>query len=83
MEIMETERKIQWCLIRTAGPDGTSGNCEHGMEWCLIKTVFVQGQMELVETVNIWKQKNHIMTWFKDSWNPKPADFLSKFYEGN
>ncbi|KAK2192404.1 hypothetical protein NP493_30g04028 [Ridgeia piscesae] len=56
---------------------------KHVTDLRAIDFLVIRGQMELVETVNIWKQKNHIMTWFKDTWNPKPADFLSKFYEGN
>lgn len=43
----------------------------------------LQGQQDLVETANIWKQKNHIMDYFKPTVNKKPNDFLSKFYESN
>ena len=39
--------------------------------------------MELVEAVEIWKQKNHIMNYFKDTQEPRPTDFLSKFYDGH
>jgi len=39
--------------------------------------------MELVETVKRWKQKGHIMNYFKTTVNPKPNDFLSKFFTGN
>lgn len=39
--------------------------------------------MELKEVVNIWKQKGHIMTYFKDTVEPKPSDFMSKFLNGN
>ena len=47
-----------------------------------IDMLVVKGQMELVETVNIWKQKNHVMAYFKDTVNPRPEDFMSKFLEG-
>ena len=42
-----------------------------------------QGQIELVETINIWKQKGHIMTFFDKKAESKPTDFLSKFYDGH
>ncbi|XP_066138493.1 NADH dehydrogenase [ubiquinone] 1 alpha subcomplex subunit 6 [Euwallacea fornicatus] len=48
----------------------------------IIDMLVIKGQMELKETVNFWKQKNHIMTYFKDTWEPKPDDFLSKFLSG-
>ncbi|KAK7003493.1 NADH dehydrogenase 1 alpha subcomplex subunit 6 ndufa6 [Biomphalaria glabrata] len=48
-----------------------------------IDMLVIKGQMDLVETANIWKQRNHVMMFFKDTVNPKPTDFLSKFYEGN
>ena len=46
-------------------------------------SVFLQGQQELKETVNIWKQKHHLMShFFKETQEPKPKDFLSKFLAG-
>ena len=37
--------------------------------------------MELKETSNKWKQRNHVMINFQDTANHKPSDFLSRFYE--
>ncbi|KAJ8964485.1 hypothetical protein NQ314_004772 [Rhamnusium bicolor] len=48
----------------------------------LIDMLVIKGQMELKEVVNMWKQKGHIMTYFKDTVEPKPQDFLSKFLSG-
>lgn len=42
----------------------------------------IKGQMELQETVEIWKQKGHIMRYWKESQEPKPTDFLSQFIAG-
>lgn len=49
----------------------------------VIDMLCVKGQQDLVETKNIWKQMNHVMAYFKDTHNPKPRDFLSKFYDGH
>lgn len=42
-----------------------------------------QGQMELKECVNQWKTKAHVMMYWKDTQEPKPDDFMSKFVAGS
>ncbi|KAF7723199.1 hypothetical protein EC973_002274 [Apophysomyces ossiformis] len=45
--------------------------------------LLAKGQMEYQETMNVWKQTNHIMNYFaKEEAPPKPTTFLEKFYEG-
>lgn len=45
--------------------------------------LLAKGQMEYQETMNVWKQNNHIMNYFaNDEAEPKPTTFLEKFYEG-
>ncbi|OQR77738.1 NADH-ubiquinone oxidoreductase-like [Tropilaelaps mercedesae] len=45
--------------------------------------IIQQGQMELVETMKLFKQKSHVMAFFKDTVPEKPKDFLSKFLDGH
>ncbi|KAG7308642.1 hypothetical protein JYU34_005864 [Plutella xylostella] len=49
----------------------------------VIDVLVIKGQMELQECVKIWKQKGHVMAYWKPSEEPKPKDFLSKFFAGN
>ncbi|XP_072949237.1 NADH dehydrogenase [ubiquinone] 1 alpha subcomplex subunit 6 [Epargyreus clarus] len=48
----------------------------------VIDMLIIKGQMELQESVRMWKQKGHIMVYFKPTEEPKPKDFLSKFFTG-
>ncbi|XP_018568423.1 NADH dehydrogenase [ubiquinone] 1 alpha subcomplex subunit 6 [Anoplophora glabripennis] len=48
----------------------------------VIDMLVIKGQMELKEVVNMWKQKGHVMSYFKDTVEPKPQDFISKFLSG-
>uniref|UniRef100_T1JP04 NADH dehydrogenase [ubiquinone] 1 alpha subcomplex subunit 6 n=1 Tax=Strigamia maritima TaxID=126957 RepID=T1JP04_STRMM len=43
----------------------------------------IKGQMELVEVTKFWKQRHHVMAYFKDSQEPRAQDFLSKFLAGH
>ncbi|XP_073985254.1 NADH dehydrogenase (ubiquinone) B14 subunit [Rhodnius prolixus] len=49
----------------------------------VIDMLIIKGQMELKEVVNIWKQKGTVMAYWKDTHEPKPTDFLSKFMAGS
>ncbi|XP_014599004.1 PREDICTED: NADH dehydrogenase [ubiquinone] 1 alpha subcomplex subunit 6 [Polistes canadensis] len=49
----------------------------------VIDLLIIKGQMELQEVVAIWKPTGNLLFCFKDTFNPKPKDFLGKFYAGH
>lgn len=49
----------------------------------VIDMLVIKGHMELKETSERWKQKSHLMRYWKDTQEPKPQDFLSRFYAGH
>lgn len=55
---------------------------KHVTDIRVIDMLVVKGHNELKEVVKLWKQPCHLMYYFKDSVEPKPTDFLSKFMSG-
>lgn len=49
----------------------------------VIDMLVIKGQMELREVASKFKHKGQIMTYWKETIEPKPTDFLSKFVSGS
>lgn len=47
-----------------------------------IDRLVIKGQMELREVREKFMTNSHIMRYFKESIEPRPTDFMSKFYRG-
>lgn len=56
---------------------------KHVKDIRVIDLLVIKGQMELKETVQIWKQKNHLMNYWANTVEPKPKDFMGKFLDGH
>ncbi|CAB3998656.1 NADH dehydrogenase [ubiquinone] 1 alpha subcomplex subunit 6 [Paramuricea clavata] len=47
-----------------------------------IDMMVIKGRLELEETHKIWKQRTHVMRYFKETYPERKTDFLSRFYDG-
>ncbi|XP_054008261.1 NADH dehydrogenase [ubiquinone] 1 alpha subcomplex subunit 6 [Hylaeus anthracinus] len=48
----------------------------------VIDLLVIKGQMELQEVAMLWKPKGCLMNYWKETEEPKPTDFMSKFLSG-
>lgn len=56
---------------------------KHLTDMRAIDVLVVKGQMDLVETAEIWKQRSHVMTMFEGKVSKKSDGFLNDFYKKN
>lgn len=58
---------------------------KHVTDLRAIDLLVVRGQMDFVETAEIWKQQHNtaLMDSQKNTYKKKPASFLERFYEGH
>ncbi|XP_029038603.1 NADH dehydrogenase (ubiquinone) B14 subunit [Osmia lignaria lignaria] len=48
----------------------------------VIDMLIIKGQMDLQEMAMLWKTNGSVMNYWKETWEPKPTDFMSKFLTG-
>ncbi|GFS68088.1 NADH dehydrogenase 1 alpha subcomplex subunit 6 [Nephila pilipes] len=48
----------------------------------VIDMLVTKGQMDLKECINVWQQPSHVMAYFRTTTEPKPKDFLGRFFAG-
>ncbi|KAI5697509.1 NADH dehydrogenase [ubiquinone] 1 alpha subcomplex subunit 6 [Diaphorina citri] len=56
---------------------------KHVTDIRIIDMLVIKGQMELRETASLFKHKGQIMSYWKETLEPKPTDFISKFMSGS
>ncbi|XP_062607246.1 NADH dehydrogenase [ubiquinone] 1 alpha subcomplex subunit 6-like [Saccostrea cucullata] len=56
---------------------------KHVTDLRVVDLLVVKGQLALLDAVEDFSQKTHLMKYFKDTHNPRPTDFLGKFYAGH
>ncbi|XP_003706524.1 NADH dehydrogenase (ubiquinone) B14 subunit [Megachile rotundata] len=54
----------------------------HVRDLRVIDMLIIKGQMDLQEVAMRWKTNGSIMNYWKETWEPKPTDFMSKFLSG-
>ncbi|XP_052784176.1 NADH dehydrogenase [ubiquinone] 1 alpha subcomplex subunit 6-like [Mya arenaria] len=48
----------------------------------VIDMLIIKGQLDLQETKEIWRGSGQVLDYLRESIDPKPSDFMGKFYDG-